>query len=236
MSFEQQSTVELQSAMQWWQTYLMEVNCEQADIIRDGPLQDIHALTRHMELISSTAALETSTQRKHWLSQLQALYRDLETTSDKLAPPQFIDLTLAIHQRVVLWKARNPSLSVNIDGQVKTEAVYMNRLLLRTLDALLNVMSQYMDSVLQLELRQHEDEAHLSIAIPLKISYQDLPVHVYQELGYLKTSFIYLSRGSCRQDPSSNEQKKYLNCFFHWPTSYSSSLNSSKGDSEIING
>lgn len=229
MTFEH-SILELRPAMQWWQNYLMESSSEQAENIRNGPLQEVHALQRQLELNLLGSPLSTSAQLEPWLNKFQILYRKLEDIGHQLSPPQVTDLALAIQQRLPLWQAQYPNLPIYFDCQAAVKYSSLNQLVLLALDALIQIIASYSHELLTLQLQQpSEAVGKLSVAIQFDIYYLDLPVFSRQELTYLKNSFAYLSGGDFQEETMSLHNERSLNYFFYWPINSDSPLHSGSG-------
>jgi len=220
----------LRPALQWWQNCLMDVSFRQAEQIRNEPLQEIHALTRQIELASLTSDAPPAHQLGLWLSELQGLYSNLETVSNQLAAPQLMDLGLAIRQRLDVWQVEYSPLIIRLNGQTNVGENDANGLVLRALETLLKITLGYSQAVVELRLSLPETDGSLAVSIPLKTAYQHLPASIHQQLAYLEASFSYLSEGSyMQQEVTDLKQKKYLNCFFRWPMISNDPLHSDRG-------
>jgi len=92
--------------LRWWHRHYVRRGAQQADLIRNGVLQDIVALRRQLETATETypESLSVSSTRRV-LSHLENLYRRLEILSDTLAPPfQHDSLPLALQHIVNRWQ------------------------------------------------------------------------------------------------------------------------------------
>lgn len=223
------SLLDLRTAMQWWQNYLLEAPAKQAEQIRNGPLQEIHALQRQLELSSLESPPSTSAHLERWQQKLQTLYRKLEDIGNQLAAPQLTDLALAIQQRLTLWQAQYPHLPIQFDCQTTIPENSLNPLVLLAVDACLQIIASHSHNPLTLQLHPLEAEGKLSIAIQLDTPYLDLPTQIQKELTYLEISFTYLSGGGFQQETTSLKHKRSLNCWLHWPITSDSPLHSDRG-------
>lgn len=223
------SRMDLRSAMQWWQNTLMKTSLEQAEYIRHSPLQELHALQRHLELASLSVSAPIPEQIQLWVNTLQALYCDLERVSEHLSAPQVSDLALAIKQRVPLWKSCYPKLSFSLDDQPFPGESHHNRLLLCAVEALLRIVSHYTDFPLSLSLSQSENKGLLLLATQFEDYELELPVSFHKELAYLRTSFAYLDGGCFEQEVVRLDETKNFNFLFNWPINLSNSQQLDRG-------
>jgi hypothetical protein len=199
------SYLRMQRSLRWWQARQSEYQSAQADLIRDGVLQDSFALRRSLEFALTHPGDDlvpnplTGLAQK-WLGQVEAIQSTLETVSNHLAPPYCTDnLPLAVRFLLEQWQQQHPNVTVTVTsiGGWCQQPGDSNRIVLMALHELLQLTQpEGVDPVaLQANLQQHNQVQELIIHLSTPDLSKVKTLWDQQALTSLQQSFGCLTSG-----------------------------------------
>lgn len=206
-------------SLRWWEAHRLKQLHEQAEQLRNGPLQDLFGLRRHLELLLTTHGLVNDAAGQELLAQLKLASSQLEHGSDRLSSP--FDLatdsaSLPLALRTILEptgdssktsgdaSANHPEVQVNLNlpQQWKHEASLGSLLLPTVVEQLTQHYwqnrqgtdgEQSMGIDAQLISKQHQAQFCLQLRPPL-----DSMLLTPKDAIQLRQVFQYLSGGRCQ--------------------------------------
>ncbi|HEY9734711.1 MAG TPA: hypothetical protein V6D06_00460, partial [Trichocoleus sp.] len=93
--------------LRWWYQQQTRLLIDEADTIRNGVLQDVFALRRHLELLCQDALEPNACEP--CLQDVERIYKALQSLSDRISSPYLEDsLPLAIQHFLQPWRPRLP--------------------------------------------------------------------------------------------------------------------------------
>lgn len=220
--------------LQWWHRRLGTYLRQQADVIRNDPLQDLLALRRSLEFSLRQERSPTAPQTQIWLQQLDQLYKKLEHLCDRISPPQWDDLALALQHRLHLWQSQHPQVVVTGEYQAVVGDARDNNIILWVLEEWLRIISDASPQVLpaqtfptphvQVQLRPIGDRGELLLQAPPVSSLKQLSEQARWELMSLGQIFPQLMWESDGQMSLIESDRQGLSCILHWSLESSSLL------------
>lgn len=121
--------------LRWWHQYQAQALNQEADLIRNGLLQDMFVLRRRLELSYQQPEARNCGFEGH-LEDLKHIYSLLENLCNRLESPYLEDsLALALQHAVQPWSHHVP-LQLDIPPHCETEPVEHTRLLVLLLENL----------------------------------------------------------------------------------------------------
>ncbi|MEM9485595.1 MAG: hypothetical protein AAGA83_18115 [Cyanobacteria bacterium P01_F01_bin.116] len=202
-----QQSEQQQAAWQWWYRQQRQQQHYQAEIVRDGLLQDAFALRRYLEKTDQEVPAS-------YLEQFNHFYQTLEQLSNQLSPP-FVEDSLPLALQFLIKQQISGDIPFEIDGSTDwfTESVESNQIVISIVDELLSLLSIDAQSPLKVRLWRDGSVNYLQF---VNSSYQqDVPqVEDVPEVKYLKEIFHSLISGTL--DIEQNDAK--LKCRLSWGT------------------
>ena len=194
--------------LRWWHQYQIQMLNYEADLIRNGLLQDIVAMRQQLEVCCHS-------QVNSHLDSLKKLHRLVETLSDHLDPPYLHDsLPLALQHAAQPWQD-TIHLGIVLPTTWEAEPLEHNRLLIKFVENLLQQIATaeplpdncHLTLQDQAGVKKLTFQAQYSAALPSSLSLQVLSA----VNPFLKT-FQLFTKGDYNQDI----QSQSLTCLLHW--------------------
>ncbi len=208
------SCVRMQRSLRWWQGRQVARQRHQAEVIRDGVLQDSFALRRSLELALMNSSdrppqVESKELTSDWLAKTETIQSSLETLTNHLAPPYLNDhLPLAVRFLLEQWQQHHPngSIEMTLPDPWWQPSRENSQIVLATLEELLRIteLPDTTPVILHASFQQQQQQQdqiqeliiHMSLSNP---SMPDLSKVMSnwdrQELSYLKRAFHCLTSG-----------------------------------------
>lgn len=203
----QHATQQQQKAWQWWYHKQQQQQHHQAEIVRDGLLQDAFALRRH---------LEKGKQDSHisYLEQFNQFYQTLETLSNQLSPP-FIEDSLPLALQFLMKQRTNIDTPFEIDADTdwSSESVESNQIVMSVVGELLPLLLKDAQSPFNVHLWQDSLANQLQFTRSVGNYQTDLSILQAAEVQYLKEIFRSLISGTL----DINQKDTQLICQLSWP-------------------
>jgi hypothetical protein len=220
------SRYQTQRALKWWYYRQSQRFSQEAEIARNGLLQESFSLQRNLELWSVDADSSPKNINQYYLNNIKSLYHSVNELINQLSPPYIDDsLPLAIQYLVSTWKTRTKTVDfvIQLSQDYRQESEVCSRIVLLTLEELLQVVfsqqaipQQIAVSLISEGVKSEEDLGELVV----EISYQDvIPWNFFgkiQELIYLSRAFRFLVSGKC----SHSQNEKTVIWKFLWKNSF----------------
>lgn len=189
---------------------------QEADLIRNGVLQDIFAIRRRLELLSQTRPLARDSFDRY-LPELKHVYTILENLSNRLESPYLQNsLPLALEHSLKLW-SETMQLEMQLPQTWEPDPIEYSRLLILLIEnlwkqlAIAVVLPHHCTLILQHQAAIKE--------LRVQVSYKELlPSSLSNQIAislipFLKT-FQLLTQGQYEQD----FQPRSLNWILRWQT------------------
>lgn len=210
-------------AWQWWHEQQALQLHHQAEMIRDGLLQQAFAFRRYLESTEKNAERHTlrrddsaqpvDEQSGRWIEQFQGFYQSLESLSNQLSPPFVADsLPLALQFALKDWargqrlfqgglpqgKSQSPvALQFDVPADWPPSSPEKTQIILSTVTGLLNALMPPDDFPKQLQLTLSRESALCTLTFRLSGSeaqaLQNMPEK--PEVQHLKEIFHSLGTG-----------------------------------------
>ena len=209
----QRATRQQQQAWHWWHNQQQQQQHTQAEIVRDGLLQEAFALRRHLE--RSGHPKDDTTP---YLEQFNQFYRSLENLSNELSPPFVEDsLPLALQFLLKHHGQSETSLDLEPDTDWSSDGTDSNRTIVSLVTELLPLLMQDTQTPLKIRLRREGNLNNLQLTRNIldQQTFGSLPSST--EIQYLKEIFHSLMSGTL--DISQDDVE--LNCQLSWPVAAS---------------
>ena len=207
----------MERAWQWWyDKQLKQLDCE-ASRIRDGLLQQSFIMRRSLELSLLNRKEFSSPIFQEWLTKLENLHSSLKELSDRLSPPYLEEsLPLAIQYVVQKWQIQQPlfQFKLQLPSNWLNKSLARNRIVLTCLEEILQItlaglranavaehdsisqeIQQQVSILISLDNKKEQNELRIHITYPDSIS--AIALRQYQEIKYLRQSFMLLTSGQC---------------------------------------
>lgn len=127
--------------LRWWHQHQAQQLNHEADLIRNGLLQDMFALRRRLELSCQSQPNAEAFDCPAHLADLKRLYAKLEALSNRLGSPYLQEsLPLALQYALQPWQARFP-WQLNLPLAWGPEPVEHTRLLILLMETLLATLT-----------------------------------------------------------------------------------------------
>lgn len=205
----QRATRQQQQAWHWWHNQQQQQQHTQAEIVRDGLLQEAFALRRHLEKSD-----HSKSENAPYLEQFNQFYRSLENLSNELSPPFVEDsLPLALQFLLKHHGQSETSLDLESDTDWSSDGTDSNRTIISLVAELLPLLMQEAQAPLKIRLRREGNLNNLQLTRNIfdQQSTESLPNST--EIQYLKEIFHSLMSGTL--DISQDDVG--LNCQLSWP-------------------
>ncbi len=211
------SYVRMQRSLRWWQGQQVVRQRHQAEVIRDGVVQDSFALRRSLELALMNSSdrlpqVESEKLTSDWLAKIEMIQSSLETLTNHLAPPYLNDhLPLSVRFLLKQWQQQHPNVSIKttLPDHWCQPSRESSQIVLAALEELLRIteLPDTTSVILHASLQQKQHDQiqeliiHMSLSNPLPpdLSTPDLSKVMSnwdrQELSYLKRAFHCLTSG-----------------------------------------
>lgn len=209
------SQFEAQRSLRWWYNRQLMQHCRDAEMIRDGLLQESFTLRRTLELHLVNPPKLTKESNHELLTTFERFHHDLKELSDRLSPP-FLDdsLPLAIQHLLNGWQASYPLIQIqsNLPSDWQAQTYEQSRLILAMLNELLKISLSDASTaaIIMLCLTAQENVSELTIEI--QSLNQAIVWFNWQDLRYLKQAFCCLMPGQC----SIRQTNELIRCHFRW--------------------
>ena len=205
----QRATRQQQQAWHWWHNQQQQQQHIQAEIVRDGLLQEAFALRRYLEK-SDHSTDETAP----YLEQFNQFYRSLENLSNELSPP-FVDdsLPLALQFLLKHHGQSETSLDLEPDTDWSSDSSDGNRTLISVVAELLPLLLQSTQAPLKVHLRRTGDLNNLQLTRNILDQQATLSLSNAAEIQYLKEIFHSLMSGTL----DISQDNVALICELSWP-------------------
>ena len=144
--------------LRWWHQYQAQRLTQTADLIRNGILQTLFATRRHLEALECSQVEAGGMSRDRCLVELERIYTQLESLSNRLDSPFLQDsLPLALQHAIQPWKA-TLDLDVQLPNAWPPEPVEHTRLLIMLVETLLHQLTDSTPSYCSaIKLEHHGD-------------------------------------------------------------------------------
>ena len=189
--------------LRWWHQYQAKMLNHEADLIRNGALQDIVAMRRWLEALCQNQPKFQDGCCKSYLAALERMYAQLETLSDRLAPPYVQNsLPLALQYAVLPWQEKI-HLRIALPSAWEPEPLEHTRLLTLFAETLLQQLAtaaitpQYVDLSLQHQADSKELRFQARYGESLSPSWT---AKVSKSLKPFLSTFQVLTQGNHTQD------------------------------------
>ncbi len=205
-------------AWQWWHEQQALQLHHQAEVIRDGLLQQTFAFRRYVESAEESAERNTmrraesaqpaAEQTSRWMERFQGFYQSLESLSNELSPPFVADsLPLALQFALKDWARcqqlsqgeSQPSVTLQFDipADWPTSSPQKNQIVLSTITGLLNALTPpgNLPEKLQLTLNRESALSTLTFQLSGNDSQALQDVAKKPEVQHLKEIFHSLGAG-----------------------------------------
>lgn len=185
--------------MQWWQQRQIHRTHEEAELIRDGILQELFAIRRSLEL----AHTEQQPISQESLQQLETLHDRLEQVSNALSPAFSRDsLSLAIQHLLHQLQQQYPQMQVSVQLPVNHRSLSLSsRVALTAFEELLALVVETFGEALSLvvSLEYQNQMALLTVRVSgVKPGQQEAIAHL-SDLSHLCHAFQFLTEGFLQQ-------------------------------------
>lgn len=205
----QRATQQQQQAWHWWNSQQQQQQHLQAEVVRDGLLQEAFALRRQLE--QSSHAKDGSAT---YIEQVNRFYQSLEKLSNQLSPP-FVDdsLPLALQFLLKHYGQSNPSIELDPATDWSTDGADSNRTLLSVVAQILPLLVS--DPQSELNVRLWRDGSMNNLQFVRKITNQQSQPALDSsvEVQYLQEIFHSLMSGTLDIQRDDVE----LTCQLSWP-------------------
>lgn len=190
--------------LRWWYQSQIRQRIDEADTLRNGVLQDVFALRRHLELINQGPIQGQGNPYEACLEEMEQIYRSLQALSDRLSCPYLEEsLPLSLQHLLLPWQAALP-LEVKLAGDWEPEPVEQVAVLLTFLEAVLQGVAAEPNTLenlrvwlqLQAEVKAFTVQVGYAQAVPQPLI--DLSESV--DMTYLLQTFHLLSGGTAQLD------------------------------------
>jgi hypothetical protein len=197
---------------------------QEGETIRNGLLQEIFALRRHLELSHLSPAENSEQTDSNWVAKTQGIYQTLQHLGDFLAPPYLEDsLPLAIQHGMESWRIRYPLLRIDLKlpADWYPESQEHSQVLLTALHELLQIAFvepltagkiEETGCTIVASLNQLAIWHELRVQITYSDIAQSLTCSRSQDLKYLRRAFQVLTDGVCFQ----SQKAQTLSWHFRW--------------------
>jgi len=207
----------LKQAIHWWQRQTMAKQEANAEMLREGALQELFALRRSLELSLAADPSEAAERQLCWLSSLSQISLSLDQLKQTLHPAYISDsLPLALQSRVERWRRQMPQtqFSLTIPPIWPVNCSYGNWLLLTVLDEMMLFLEPYLiaGATIALGLEHHLLMQKLTINL-VNASLNGALLGSATTLEHLKTIFEELVTGEW----SSQLENEQVLWHLHWP-------------------
>ncbi|MBX2864617.1 MAG: hypothetical protein KTR27_13800 [Leptolyngbyaceae cyanobacterium MAG.088] len=210
----QRTTRQRRKTWHWWHSQQQQQQHTQAEIVRDGLLQEAFALRRHLEKGS-----HPTQETVPYLEQFNQFYRSLENLSNELSPP-FIDDSLPLALQFVLknHKQIETSLDLELETDWSCDGTESNRTLLSIVNELLPLLlpeAQIPELQIPLNVRLQRVGTMNNLQLSRSMLNQQSKLLLLNstELQYLKEIFHSLMSGTL----DINQDDVELICQLSWP-------------------
>ena len=216
----------MKQALQWWSEQQANQLWWQAELIRDGMLQEVFAMRRNLELSLLEDSVTSLEDNQNQLERIESLQRSLESLSSALSPLYLEEsLPLAIQsmlkrQPVQRWETFMqvaPSTNLALDPKMELSqwnciSEVKGRVILQTLRELLNltVASTCLTASPRICLSAEDAFDELTLEIAYLDSGTAIAVSKSQDLTYLSRCFRWLASGQCFYQRSGSVVKWHL--------------------------
>lgn len=192
-----------QRALQWWFERQQQWLYQEAELVRNGLLQETFVLRRYLEA-SLQSEVELRQAQPGWIDQVRELDSHLVRLSDDLSPPYLeASLPLAIQE----WAKRCDSnaaaavarkaIALDLPATWYLEPVTRNQMILTSLDYLLTLVRSGEAPVAEVKIQLHADHGWGELV--LQVDYPNVTAAVQavrpRELRYLRRAFQTLALG-----------------------------------------
>ncbi|MGF1567070.1 MAG: hypothetical protein ACFCVD_03175 [Nodosilinea sp.] len=210
--------------MRWWHQHQARQLSHEADLIRNGVLQDIFALRRHLELSCQSQPNADAFGCEGHLTNLKRVYAALENLSHRLETPYLQDsLPLALQHALQPWQHRCP-WQVTLPPTWEAEPVENTQLLTMFLTILVPLLTdtapQPIHCLLTLEAIAGHKQLTLQAAYPESLSSARVAALSTSVTPILDT-FQLLTQGEYKPD----FQPARLDWRLRWPSQPASQPN-----------
>ncbi|NEQ51726.1 MAG: hypothetical protein F6K11_16560 [Leptolyngbya sp. SIO3F4] len=199
-------TQQQQKAWQWWYHQQQQKQYYQAEIVRDGLLQEAFALRRHLEQ-------ENQDVPASYLDQFNQFYQTLENLSNQLSPP-FVDdsLPLALQFLIKQYTNVDGPFEIAADTDWSTESTENNHVVISVVHELLPLLQEDIRSSFNVRLWQ--DNSVNKLQLTGSLSKQQITASILSktEVVYLKGIFHSLISGTLELKQDNTE----LICQLSW--------------------
>ncbi|NEP63283.1 MAG: hypothetical protein F6K31_41330, partial [Symploca sp. SIO2G7] len=193
----------------WWHSQQQQQQQAQAEIVRDGLLQEAFALRRQLEQSDCPGGKSAS-----YLKQVNRFYQSLESLSNQLSPP-FVDDSLPLALQFLLkHRGQNdPSIGLDPDTDWSANIVNGNLTLLSIVTELLPLLASDPEPVLKVRLWREADVNNLQITSDISNQQPQASPVKSVEMQYLQEIFHSLMSGTL----NINQDDIKLTCQLSWP-------------------
>ena len=212
------SRIETQRSLRWWYNKQSERRFQDAELIRDGLLQEAFTLRRTLELSLMNSPESMEKTHQELLETFERFHHDLKELSDRLSPPYLDDnLPLAIQSLLSGWQVKYPAMQVELKlpHDWQRESSEQSRLILMALDELLGISLSGAtgQTCLKLHLTAQAAGNELTVQIkPLNHATRGTNLH---ELHHLERTLHCLMPGQC----SIQHKREIIDCHLRWKSS-----------------
>lgn len=212
----QRATRQHRQAWHWWYTQRQQQQHTQAEIVRDGLLQEAFALRRYLEKDNHSQDGAVSC-----LEQFNQFYQSLENLSNELSPP-FVEDSLPLALQFLLKKHSQVETSLDLDTDWPCDDTENKRTILSIVAELLPLLmpeTQTQDLKIPLNVRLQHTETMNSLQLTRNMLNQQSKLLLLNstEVQYLKEIFHSLMSGTL----DINQDGIELTCQLSWPTTSS---------------
>lgn len=205
----QRATRQQQQAWHWWHNQQQQQQHTQAEIVRDGLLQEAFALRRHLEKGS-----HPKDENAPYLEQFNQFYQSLENLSNELSPPFVEDsLPLALQFLLKHHGQSETSLDLEPDTDWSSDGANSNRTIVSLVAELLPLLMQDAEVPLKVRLRREENLNNLQLTRNILDQQTTGLLPNSTEIRYLKEIFHSLMSGTL----DINQDDVELTCQLSWP-------------------
>lgn len=216
-----QNDAETAALLQWWHQQQSQVCRTEADVIRNGLMQDVFAMRRRLEMACHWASEEADACKcQVHLAELERLYVSLENISDRLDNPFTQDsLPLALRYRLDSW-GRSLPITLNFPHVWKREPMVHTQLLLVLIGSLCQRLSNIQPLPQACCVALNQSENIKSLTFRATYSHR-LPPPLWDEIVAVLTpainTFQILMSGNYSQTLHSQAASETATWILHWP-------------------
>lgn len=192
------------SVLRWWYQYQTRLLIEEADNLRNGVLQDVFALRRHLELVNQHEIQDHGNSYESCLQEVEHIYRSLQSLSDRISSPYLEEsLPLALQHFLQPWRS-TLNLQADLGGLWETEPAEHIAVLLALLNQVLQAIASTPAAPHQVKVSlQHQAAAKaftLRVAYPQTLPQSLIHLSTSEEMAALLQTFEWLSSGTAHLD------------------------------------